>query len=125
MEGEPENFLALKADMAICFTHCFSNKQWPVKASMTEKRQCGQEILVPVIAKWGPAFNIPTHHPSFFYLLYGLVKLNVKQATAKIKNEDGVPSTLTSQKLNLPAPSPNPHTNQLAPQTLLTLRCLI
>ncbi|XTI95315.1 hypothetical protein V2W45_1349738 [Cenococcum geophilum] len=76
--------------MAMCFTHYFPNKRWPAKASTTEKRQYGQ-ILVPVIAKWEPAFNIPTHHPNSFDLLYGLVKLNVKQATAKIKTEDGVP----------------------------------
>ena len=41
MEREPENFLALKADMAICFTHYFPDKRWPAKASTTEKRQYG------------------------------------------------------------------------------------
>ena len=74
---------------------------------------------MPVIAKWGPAFNIPTHHPSFFDLLYGLVKLNVKQATAKIKNKDGVPSIPTPQKSNLPAPSPQPLREPVGPSNPL------
>ena len=46
---------------------------------------------MPVIAKWEPAFNILTYYPNSFDLLYGLVKLNAKQATAKIKTENGVP----------------------------------
>ena len=108
MEEEPDNFLALKADVAKCFASRFPDKQWPSKYTTTEKRQYGQEILVPVIAKWGPAFNIPIHHPSFFNLLYGLVKLNVKQATAKIKNEDGVPSAPTPKQSNLLTPSCEP-----------------
>ena len=49
---------------------------------------------MPVIAKWGPAFNIPIYYPSFFDLLYSLIKLNIKQASAKIKIEDGVPLIL-------------------------------
>ena len=66
------------------FTYYFSNEQQPVKASMTKKCQYRQEILVPVIAKWGPAFNIPTNYTSFFNFLYSLIKFNIKQATTKI-----------------------------------------
>ena len=78
------------------------------KSFYAEKCQCGQEILVLVITKQGLAFNIPTYHLSFFDFLYGLVKLNIKQATAKIKNKDGVFSIPTPQKLNLLAPSLQP-----------------
>ena len=63
---------------------------------------------MPVIAKWGPAFNIPIHHPSFFNLLYGLVKLNIKQVSAKIKSKNSIPLTLTPQKLNILTLSPQP-----------------
>src|SRR6266702_4142449 len=73
---------------------------------MTKKHQCGQEILMLVITKWGPAFNIPIHHPSFFNLLYGLVKLNIKQVSTKIKSKNGIPLTPTPQKLNILMPSP-------------------
>ena len=59
-----------------------------------------------VIAKWGLVFNIPVHHFSFFNFLYGLVKLSIKQATAKIKIKNGVLSTPTPQKSNLLMPSP-------------------
>jgi len=38
MEEEPDNFLALKADVAKCFASRFPNKQWPSKYTTTEKR---------------------------------------------------------------------------------------
>ena len=59
---------------------------------------------MPVIAKWGPAFNIPIYYPSFFNLLYSLIKLIIKQATTKIKNKDGVSLALTPKQLNLLTP---------------------
>ena len=108
MEEELDNFLALKADIAKCFISRFPNKQQPLKCTTTKKRQCGQEILMPVIAKQGPAFNILIHYPSFFNLLYSLIKLIIKQATAKIKNEDSVPSALTPGRLDLLTPSHKP-----------------
>jgi hypothetical protein len=75
-----------------------------LKYTTTKKRQYRQEILIPVITKWGPAFNILIYYPSFFNLLYSLIKLNIKQATTKIKNKDGVPLALTPKQLNLLTP---------------------
>ena len=98
IEEELDNLFVLKADVTKCFKNHFPDKQWPSKYIMTEKYQCGQEILMPVIAKWGPAFNILIHHLSFFNLLYGLIKLSVKQAATKIKSKNGIPLT--------PMPSP-------------------
>ena len=49
---------------------------------------------MPVITKWGLAFNIPIYHPSFFNFLYSLIKLNIKQAFVKIKVEDNIPLIL-------------------------------
>ena len=91
MEEEPDNFLALKADIAKYFASRFPNKQQPLKCTITEKCQYRQEILVPVITKQGPAFNIPIYYSSFFNLLYGLIKFNIKQASTKIKIKNSVP----------------------------------
>ena len=104
MEKKLKNFLTLKVDIAIYFTHYFFNKQWPTKASITEKYQYRQEILILVITKQGPLFNILTYYPSFFNLFYSFIKLNIKQATTKIKNKDSIPLILTPQKLNLLIP---------------------
>ena len=104
MEEEPDNFLALKADIIKYFVSRFPNKQQPLKYTTTKKRQYRQEILMPVITKQGPAFNILIYYPSFFNLLYSLIKLNIKQATTKIKNKDGVPLVLTPKQLNLLTP---------------------
>jgi hypothetical protein len=37
MEEEPDNFLALKADIVKYFETHFPNKQWPSKYTITEK----------------------------------------------------------------------------------------
>jgi len=49
---------------------------------------------MPITAKQGPAFNIPTYYPNFFDFLYSLIKFNIKQAITKIKNKDNIPLTL-------------------------------
>ena len=46
---------------------------------------------MPVITKWGLAFNISVYYFNFFNFLYSLIKLNIKQAFIKIKIKDGVP----------------------------------
>ena len=94
MEEKLNNFFALKVDIIKCFTNRFPDKQWPLKCITTEKCQYGQDILVLVITKWGLAFNISIYYFSFFDFLYGLVKLNIKQASAKIKIEDSIPLIL-------------------------------
>ena len=51
MEKKLDNFFALKADITKCFINRFFDKQWPLKYTTTKKHQCGQEILMLVIAK--------------------------------------------------------------------------
>ena len=108
MEEEPNNFFALKVDIAKYFTNHFFNKQQPLKYTITKKRQYRQEIFMLVIAKQGLAFNIPIYYPSFFNLLYSFIKLIIKQATTKIKNKNSVPLVLTPKRLNLPIPLRKP-----------------
>ena len=91
MEEKLDNFFILKVDIIKYFINYFFNKQWPLKYTTTKKYQYRQEILMPVITKQRLVFNILIYYPSFFNLLYGLVKLNIKQASTKIKVEDGVP----------------------------------
>ena len=102
MEKKLNNFLTLKADIIKCFINRFPDKQQPLKYTTTKKYQYGQDILILVIVKQGLAFNIPIYYFSFFDLLYGLIKLNVKQASIKIKIKNGIPLILILQKLNLP-----------------------
>ena len=78
MEEELDNFLALKIDIIKCFINHFSNKKQPLKYIIIKKHQYRQEILMLVITKQGPAFNIPLYYFSFFNLLYSFIKLNIK-----------------------------------------------
>ena len=125
MEGELENFLALKADMVMCFTHYFSNKQWPPKASMLRSVSVDRKFSCRLLLNGDRLSIYQLITPASSTFSMALSNLMLSRPPPRLRTRMAFPQYQRLRNQIYQRHPPNPCANQLAPQTLLTLRCSI